>query len=289
MSDDSPSALSRREAWGFGLLLLGFWSLVALLQSSEIYLKMLSHGHSWWHLFLWHWVLWALWAALTPVVLFLGRRYPIEGSSRLRNLLLHAGAALVLSALHLLPVAAAAILLQPYAPVAEAGPFGPEYVFLLTNWLHVDFPVYWTILGVAYAYDYRQRLRERDLRASQLQAQLARAQLAALQLQIHPHFLFNSLNAVGGLVRKGRTEEALSMLAGLGELLRYVLDSAETPFVPLERELAFASRYLEIQQVRFSDRLESRLDVAPELLAAPVPTLNPPAPGRERDRARHRP
>jgi two-component system LytT family sensor kinase len=272
MPGDSIPVFSRREAWGFGLL-LGFWSLVALLQSSEIYLKMLSHGHSWWHLFLWHWVLWALWAVLTPVVLVLARRYPLERSPRLRHVVLHAGAAVVLSVLHLLPVTAATIALRPYAPIEEPGPFGREYVLLMMGWLHVDFLVYWAILGVAYAYDYRQRLRERDLRTSQLQAQLARAQLAALQLQIHPHFLFNSLNAVAGLIRKQRTEAALSMLAGLGELLRYVLDSAATPFVPLEKELDFAARYLEIQQVRFSDRLESRLDVAPGLLGAPVPTL----------------
>jgi two-component system, LytTR family, sensor kinase len=267
------SVSPRREAWGFGLLLLGFWSLVALLQSSEIYLKMLSHGHSWWHLFLWHWVLWALWAALTPVVLSLARRYRLDRAPRLRHLLLHTAAAVALSALHLLPVAVATIVLRPYAPVEEPGSFGREYAFLAISWLHVDFLVYWAILGVGYAYDYRQRLRERDLRTSQLQAQLARSQVAALQLQIHPHFLFNSLNAVAGLVRKGRSEQALSLLAGLGDLLRYVLDSAETPFVPLEKELAFASRYLEIQQVRFSDRLESRLDVAPELLGTLVPTL----------------
>jgi two-component system LytT family sensor kinase len=273
MPGDSIPAFSRREAWGFGLLLLGFWSLVALLQSSEIYLKMLSHGHSWWHLFLWHWVLWGLWAGLTPLVLLLARRYRLDRPPRPRNLLLHGGAALALAALHLLPVAAAAIVLRPYAPIEAPRPLGQEYVILVTSWLHIDFLVYWAILGLGYAYDYRQRLRERDLRASQLQAQLARAQLAALQLQIHPHFHFNSLNAVAGLVRQGRSEEALSLLAGLGELLRYVLDSAGTPFVPLEKELDFASRYLEIQQVRFSDRLESRLDVAPGLLGAPVPTL----------------
>jgi two-component system LytT family sensor kinase len=92
--------------------------------------------------------------------------------------------------------------------------------------------------------------------------------------QLHPHFLFNnSLNAVAGLVRNERSAEALSLLAGLGELLRYVLDSAETPFVPLEKELDFAARYLGIQQARFSDRLESRFDVAPGLLGSPVPTL----------------
>jgi two-component system LytT family sensor kinase len=102
---------------------------------------------------------------------------------------------------------------------------------------------------------------------------LSTAALEALKLRLHPHFLFNSLNAVAGLVRKNENEAAIKVLSGLSELLRYILDSDGTQMVPLDRELAFAERYLEIQRSRFSDRLSYAIELPPELAAVMVPNL----------------
>lgn len=259
--------------WLFGALPLAFWSFIALLHWAQISVAMHTHGHVWWRLLAWTWVLWGTWGFLTPLVLRAARRFRLERPVRLRHVALHCAAAVGIALVHLLPAAAVMVWLEPYAPRVEVPSFGRQYVQLALDCLHVDFLIYWAVLGAGYAYEYRERLRDRELRAAELSAQLARAQLEALQLQIHPHFLFNALHSVAALVRKNETQAAVSMLDGLGELLRYVLDSAGTPVVSLERELAFIARYLEIQQVRFSDRLTGRLDAPVELLDAQVPTL----------------
>jgi two-component system, LytTR family, sensor kinase len=137
----------------------------------------------------------------------------------------------------------------------------------------LDLIVYWAIVGLAYARGYYQRYRERELRAAQLEALLARAELQALKLQLHPHFLFNALHAVAGLVRRGENADAVRMIAGLSDLLRYVLDSADRQLVPLAEELAFLERYLDVQRLRFGDRLSAEIDAAPDTLGLEVPIL----------------
>lgn len=92
-------------------------------------------------------------------------------------------------------------------------------------------------------------------------------------MQLHPHFLFNTFNTIAMLVRQGRSDEAVEMIAGLGALLHYVLDPASDHEVPLEQEIAFLKSYLEIEQIRFEQGLDVRLDIAPDVLEAWVPSL----------------
>jgi LytS/YehU family sensor histidine kinase len=129
------------------------------------------------------------------------------------------------------------------------------------------------IIGLAYAFDYHSIFREREFRASQLESQLAQAQLQALKMQLHPHFLFNTLNGIAGLIRTNENKVAVSMIAGLSELLRHALENAGKHEVPLREELEFLELYLELQQMRFSDRLNIRFDVSPDTLDASVPNL----------------
>jgi LytS/YehU family sensor histidine kinase len=143
----------------------------------------------------------------------------------------------------------------------------------LTSQLHISVLIYGTILGVGYAFNYYVKFREREARASQLEAQLAQAQLHALKMQLHPHFLFNTLNGISGLVRDGSNKAAVRMIAGLSDLLRHTLDTEAQQEVPLRRELEFLELYLDIQQMRFPDRLRVRMEVAPETLDAQVPNL----------------
>jgi LytS/YehU family sensor histidine kinase len=100
-----------------------------------------------------------------------------------------------------------------------------------------------------------------------------KAQLSALRRQIEPHFLFNTLNAIAGLVREKRNDSAVTMIAGLSDFLRRVLEDSNRQQVPLGEELEFAQKYLDIQKVRFVERLECSVNVPGELLLAQVPTL----------------
>lgn len=253
--------------------LMAFATFLGLLFSTQIYLGMLSHGHDWWRLFVWQASAWWLWALFVPAVLWLARRFPLHRPLRLRIFGLHFVAATALGALHCLAVTPVFRWLDPYQPVAEAGGFRDVYRDLFEGWFHIEIIVYWGILGLAYAWHYYQRHREGQLRASQLEALLAKAELHALKLQLHPHFLFNALNAVSHLVRRRENEDAVKMLGGLGELLRYVLSTADRQLVPLEDELGFIEHYLEIERIRFADRLLVTLDVDSNTLANPVPSL----------------
>ena len=121
----------------------------------------------------------------------------------------------------------------------------------------------------AHANGYYAQYREREVRAAQLEKSLAEARLHALELQIQPHFLFNTLNAISALVRTGQPEQAVGMIAGLSDLLRYALDRAGDQRVTVDEEAEMLRRYLEIQRLRFADRLTFEIDVAPETRAGP--------------------
>jgi LytS/YehU family sensor histidine kinase len=131
---------------------------------------------------------------------------------------------------------------------------------------------YWSFLIIFYWVDAYRRWRERELAAARLAAQLTQARLQALQMQLHPHFLFNILQTIAALIRRD-AEAAERMLARLGDLLRIVLDRGEQSMVPLSQELEFVRKYLEIEQIRFGERLHVDWEIAPEVLEAEVPTL----------------
>lgn len=131
---------------------------------------------------------------------------------------------------------------------------------------------YFPIVLIAHVASYYRRFRERELRTSQLQAQLEKARLQALKSQLQPHFLFNTLNSISALMLTD-VEAADRMITRLGDLLRISLETAGTQMTTLSRELEFVNCYIEIEKVRFEERLKVSIDVAPETLDANVPHL----------------
>ncbi len=132
-------------------------------------------------------------------------------------------------------------------------------------------PIYWVVVSIVHALTYYRRSQERERKAVELEARLADAKLHALRMQLHPHFLFNTLNAISTLVHRD-PRAADEMIGNLSELLRATLDTSE-PEIPLHQELSFLDRYLEIQQVRFGDRLRIEKVIDATALDAQVPTL----------------
>jgi LytS/YehU family sensor histidine kinase len=120
--------------------------------------------------------------------------------------------------------------------------------------------------------DYYRKYREREKRATQLEAQLVQAQLQALKMQLHPHFLFNTLHSISALLHED-AEAADRMIARLGEFLRLTLEDTGQQEVTLQKELEFLKCYLDIERIRFQDRLTVRYDIDPETLDALVPNL----------------
>jgi two-component system, LytTR family, sensor kinase len=204
---------------------------------------------------------WYVWAALAPLIVWLARRFPIERPRLFRGLVIHASAALIL-AIFKVGLDIWVIQLLGWNPNRTMTSFR----------LHPNLLTYAAIVGATHALEYYRRYRERELRASRLETELAQAQLQALKMQLHPHFLFNTLHAISALMHRD-VEAADRMMSRLSDLLRLTLENAGVQEVRLKQELEFLERYLEIQQTRFADRLKIEVDIDPTTLDARVPNL----------------
>jgi two-component system LytT family sensor kinase len=219
-----------------------------------------------------------LWAALTPLLFWLTSRFTLERENRLGRVLLLLGIGIVVAML--VEALLAYLRLEVFYVPGRRRRFGFDPWFGVTRlfWLD-DFMVYVAVVAAGFARDYFRRYQGRReeanrLRAqtAELHAQLAEARLAALRTQLNPHFLFNTLHAVSTLVERD-PRGVRRMIARLSELLRTSLEEGDEQEVPLERELAFLNRYLEIMQIRFQGRLEVDVRVDGTVMGALVPPL----------------
>ena len=160
-----------------------------------------------------------------------------------------------------------------YRSVPASAPLSKLLFERFLNGALASLILYAGILVVSYVLDSKARLADHETQTARLNEQLSMAQLDALRKQIEPHFLFNTLNAVSGLIRAGRDEDAVTMIAGLSDFLRHTLEGSSRQRVPLAEELQFAEKYLGIEKVRFADRLQVEVDVPPGLYQAQVPSL----------------
>ena len=246
--------------------------VAALLLSSQIYVSMFDHDHDWWRILLWQAVLWGFWAAVSPWVFRSGiDLLQPEGRPRLWLLKL-VGVGALLTAAHLLIGGAALWVIQPYVPVATYG-YAEALDRTWSAWAGVSPVVFGVLVAIGYGVGGFWAARRRELRASRLEAELARAQLQALRLEIQPHFLFNTLNGIAAQVRRNQNEQALEMLLKLSELLRSTLEHSGGPLVTLEDELDFVRNYLDLQTLRFADRLRVDYSVPDECLDRKLPFL----------------
>lgn len=255
-----------RRGW---LVILGVWTVFGLVAASQQYLFVTLQGES---IAVWRSLVLGLvagwyYAAVTPLILRLGRAFPLERRSVVAGAV-HLGAALALAVGHAVVVVAIGMRLSP--PMTNAHPFAGYVGSYLTGRLTLELLAYLAILGAGRAIEFYRRMRERELATARLEAALAQAQLQALKMQLHPHFLFNTLHAIAVLIREDPAA-ATRTVTLLGDLLRLTLAHAETDEVPLARELEFLQLYLEIERTRFQDRLSVSFDVAPDTLAVPVP------------------
>jgi len=230
--------------------------------------------HAAWRVFSWGILTWLAWAPLTPVMVWIARRFSLVEGAWKRNLLVHLPAFLFVSILHSAAHTAITLTIQPWDDMGTSPhQFWPRFVGKVQGAFGPDLLIYGGVIGICYALDYYRKYREREFLASRLEAQLAQAQLDALRMQLHPHFLFNTLNNIVGLVRDNKNQAAVNMLVGLSDLLRHTLDHSALQEVELREELNFIKLYLGIQEMRFSDRLQIELDIDPATSKALVPNL----------------
>lgn len=245
------------------------WAGFSLLGATQTYVSMLSHGHSYARILLCQSLTWALWALLTPVLFSLARRFRLIPWSA-RCLAIHLVIGTLLSVAHVAACVELTIWLRPYDGMSPTL-FGRSFLKSLPYNLQLELLLYAMIIGAAHALDYYAGYREREREAARFSTELARARLHALELQLRPHFLFNTLHTIGGLVRLRRNGDAVGMIGRLGDLLRECLAAEPAQVVPLGRELALFDKYVAIEKVRFSDRLSVEVDAPAAVRRAQVP------------------
>ena len=215
---------------------------------------------------------WYAWAALVPGIFWLAQRYPFERATWRRAAGVHAGGVVMFVLVHaVMTVSARRTLVAALGmPMRQSWSSQLQELFFLNfDW---EMMTYWTVVGLSHALDYYSKAQERALAAAQLETALAEAQLQALQRQLHPHFLFNTLHTISALMHRD-TEAADAMLARLSDLLRLTLERLGVQEVPLKEELEFLEKYLEIERTRFGERLTVDMQVEPETLDICVPNL----------------
>jgi LytS/YehU family sensor histidine kinase len=225
--------------------------------------------HNWAALFVTVAVSWLPWALVTPLVLRLGARLELKPVTYI----LHGGIALGMNAVCSAWSAALAIVLNPLALSPAPAGFMHSWLGQFEGSFLSSLMTYAGIIAVGHILDARTRIARQEAEAARLNEQLSKAQFEALRRQIEPHFLFNTLNSIAGLVRDQENNAAVTMIARLSELLRRVIEDPKRQLVTLAEEMEFSLNYIEIQKVRFDDRLQLYVDVAKELLSARVPTL----------------
>ncbi|HJQ67500.1 MAG TPA: histidine kinase [Blastocatellia bacterium] len=261
-----------------GWVLIGMTFTLNYYLYADHYVFIFTKQPTFIEMLVWELPYWLLWAGLSPLIFKITRRHRIERERWMASLAVHVGACVLFSCAH----RAAYLLIGWGLNVVAYRPI-PSLADLFDFLFFFNMPTalmsYATILLVSHALLYYQRYQEEELKASRLKAELAEAQLQiteaqlqALKMQLHPHFLFNTLNSISALLDED-AEAADEMLARLGDLLRMTLANSGAQEVTLQEELEFLRCYLEIERVRFQDRLTVQMDIEPQALDALVPNL----------------
>ena len=255
-----------------GAIILLTATALGLFFAAQIYFSAASihRDVSWAQALYWSFGDWYEWALLAPIIFWVCRTFRLERRSWLKGLAVYLCAGLLLAGIHGVLCAAAAVL-QGWV-TAKPIEFGPSLRGILANRTHYNLAVYAVIVCAWSAWDYYGKFREREAQAAELAGRLAQAQLQALRMQLNPHFLFNALNAVSSLMLKD-VPAANKMLSRLGDLLRHSLEKSDQQEVPLQQEIEFLRRYLEIEQIRFGERLQLKVEIDASTLGAAVPNL----------------
>jgi hypothetical protein len=261
---------ARMQRWQTISLAFVFWTVLALSYTASSVYGAVSEGHeaSWFRPLAWYFTDFYLWMLLSPLVGWLGRR---GAQSWRRFWTLHLPCSIVLAS------AQSLLMLLIYWWVCGPNPKGHVYVFgdmfhqEAVYKFHLALLIYWVLLAVLRGMASRHSLRDERVRNAQLETQLTQTQLQVLRMQLQPHFLFNTLNAISALTLADPAQ-AKRMIVRLSDFLRLTLEERHAQQVSLAREMQCLESYLGIQEVRFQDRLVTRLDIG-DVGSALVPSL----------------
>ena len=272
------------RSWRVWLANFTVCTVIGMVEGTQAYLGRLTSGnlpsYTWLEYLAATMPSWYVLGALLPATFWMARKFPLEESRWKLSLLVHAPASVVFAIVHLslatvLSFFCEWLLDHTVAPMT----FTASMSTLLGIYFVIEIFFYAMFIGFAHAIDYRRQSREREriaaqlaLKTSRLEGSLTRANLESLRMQLNPHFLFNTLNAISVMALKGERHGVVRTLTLLSDLLRVSLEN-KAQVVALRDEITFLERYLEIEEIRFKDRLTVRMELAPDTLDGEVPTL----------------
>jgi signal transduction histidine kinase len=242
------------------------WLAGGLFDASQTVLVMHAVGkQSWLLIFATELVSWLPWVLATPYIIDLARRRPLARGKSVSTIAMHLTTFLAVSLAAGAWFAALKVFFNPWGDATN-----PTFVQALSTSFPYQLLPYLIVYALILASTYIADARERSAR---LNEELSKAQLAALRRQMEPHFMFNTLNSIAGLVREQRNDAAVSMIVGLSEFLRRATEDSHRTQVTLGEEVEYLQRYIDIQKVRFGERLRVSVEIPPEMLQAQVPAL----------------
>jgi len=261
----------RASRW---LSIAAIWCAGGIFDATQTVLIMRAEGRhgSWPPLFGTELALWLPWALATPFISRLARRHALTRALTIRSVAVHLAVFISLSVVTEAWSALLQVLFNPWGN-KRWPTFVDTWSISLLYQVLLFLIAYALILTVTFVLDSRERMSRQIAETARLNEELSRAQLAALRRQMEPHFMFNTLHAIAGLVREHRDDAAVSMIVGLADFLRRASEDSQRPQVTLGEEVEYLQRYLEIQKARFGERLEVSVNIPPELLRAQVPNL----------------
>ena len=268
MTETESGVVSTRWRW-----IVAIWLAYGLFDASQTVLVMHAVGRdAWLVIFATAFVSWLPWVLATPLIISLARRYAITRERAVATVGIHLATLIVVSLIASAWFAALQVLFNPWRhpqhpTFMEA--WGTSLPYQVLPYLIV-YALVWVVTVIV---DARARMVRQTTETARLNEELSRAQLAALRRQIEPHFMFNTLNSIAGLVREQRNDAAVSMIVGLSEFLRRATQDSHRSQVTLAEEVEYLQRYLDIQKLRFGERLQVSVDIPPEMLHAQVPNL----------------
>ena len=250
------------------------WAAFAVVDATNNVFAMRHAGmhHVWMKMFFVLTFEWLPWALVTPWVISLARRHPLAWKSP-RSWVLHLCVIVAIDVVASAWGSALEVVFQPWLPDFESHTFQVTWPTKIYGGIPPAFILYALILAITYVLDAKARTAAQQTDSARLNEQLSYAQLNALQRQIEPHFIFNALNSISGLVREQKNDAAVSMIVALSDFLRRIAVSSHDPQALLAQEVEFLERYLKIQEARFAGRLKLDIQIPDELRKAQIPSL----------------
>lgn len=254
-------------------ILAGIWAFIGLLLATEVYFNyragMKDQLVDFWDVGMPQFVRALMWGLVAPLILLAREKMPLSRGHWVGGVSFHFFFSFLVMAFFFLGRMFFGMLFsdEPMTGFWEASANG----FYGRN--IIDMAFYWAVLAFGFSNEIYHKFRNEELKSAQLETRLIETELKALRQQMHPHFLFNTMNTIAVLVREKKNDEAVTLVARLSTLLRMALDNTGVQEVTLRQEMDFLERYLEIQKARFSDRLQVGVNITPEAMAARIPNL----------------